>query len=56
MLGYLPQVVDPVTMVGMVMGDDDPANVDDVGGKQLLAKVGPAVDEKPLARAFEQDR
>ena len=49
MLGNLPEVIDPVAMICMVMGDDHAVDVDYTRCKQLLAKVGTAVDEKSLA-------
>ncbi len=50
------QLVDPVAMVAVVVGDDHAAELADLGGKQLRAKVGPAVDQHPFAVAFDQDR
>ena len=54
-LRYRPKLVDAVAMVAVRMGDDDPVETADAGGKQLLAKVGPAVHEQALVRAFDQD-
>ena len=55
-LGDRAKLVDAVAMVGMVVGDDQRVDVADVGVEQLLAKVGPAVDQQALAGAFDQQR
>ena len=41
----LPQIVDSVTMIGMVVGNDDGCEVRGFGIEQLLAKIGPAIDQ-----------
>ena len=41
----LPKVVDPVAMIGMVMGNDDAIDVGRSGGQQLFAKVRTTVDQ-----------
>src|SRR3546814_11775583 len=45
----LPQVVDAVTMIGMVMGVDDCVDPPDVGCKQLLQPVRAGIDEDPVS-------
>src|SRR5688500_16138030 len=50
------QVVDPVAMVGMIMGDDQPVDPADITVEQLLAKVRAAIDQKGFAGAVEDDR
>src|SRR3546814_9589240 len=45
----LPQVVDAVTMIGMVMGVDDCVDPPDVGCKQLLPQVRAGIDEDPVS-------
>ena len=56
MLRDLPQIVDAVAMVGMIVGDDDPVDAGDVRRQQLLAQIGAAIDQQALAAAFDQDR
>src|SRR5437764_12327286 len=55
-LGNGPELVDAVAMVAMSMRDDHAVEAPNRGGKQLLAKVGPAVDQHPFAGTFDQDR
>src|SRR3546814_5100899 len=43
----LPQVVDAVTMIGMVMRVDDCVDPPDVGCKQLLPQVGAGIEADP---------
>ena len=45
-----------MAMVAMGVGDDHAVEAADLGREQLLAKVGPAIDEHALAGAFDQDR
>jgi hypothetical protein len=52
---YLPQVIDAVAMVRMVVRDDDPIDSDRIRRQQLLAQVRSAIDQQPLAGAFDQD-
>jgi hypothetical protein len=52
----LPKIVDPVTMICMVVRNDHPIDFDRSGCKQLLAKVRTAVNQQRLATAFDQDR
>jgi hypothetical protein len=42
-------------MIGMVVGNDDPVDIDNVGNQELLAQVRAAIDQQPLAFAFDQD-
>ena len=49
------KLIDPVAVIGMVVGDDHAIQSGDVGLKQLLADVRAAIDEKPLSVAFNQD-
>ena len=56
MLRDLPQIVDAVAMVGMVVSDDHPVDVDQIRRQQLFAQIRPAIDQQPLAAAFDQDR
>jgi hypothetical protein len=44
-----------VTMVAMRVGDDDSVEPSYFCCKQLLAKIGPAIDEHLAAGAFHQD-
>ena len=43
-------------MVGMVVRNENLTDIDPIRGQQLLAQVRPAVDQQPLAIAFNQDR
>ena len=43
----LPQIVDAVAMVGMVVGPDHRLDVADLGVEQLLAQVRAGVDQDP---------
>ena len=52
----LPQIVDAVAMIGMVVGPDHRVDVGDVGVEQLVAQVGPGVDEDPRLLRVDQDR
>src|ERR1700746_1312544 len=45
-----------MAMVPMDMGDDHAGKARNLGGKQLLAQVGAAVDQESLAGTFNQDR
>ena len=49
-------LVDAVAMVGMVVRNENLTDIDPIRGQQLLAQVRPAVDQQPLAIAFNQDR
>jgi hypothetical protein len=49
------QIVDPMYVIGMVMGDDYSIHSANAGGKKLLAEVRPAIDQQALAAAFHQD-
>jgi hypothetical protein len=51
----LPQIIDAVAMVRMVMSDDDPIYSDRIRRQQLLAQVRSAIDQQPLAGAFDKD-
>ncbi len=55
-MGELPQVVDTVAMIGMIVRDDDVVDFSDIGLKQLVPQVGPAIDQEPLSFAVDQDR
>src|SRR5258705_6889344 len=55
-LGDRAEVIDAVHVVAMVVRDDHRVDLADIRGEQLLAKVGPAVDENALSTAFDQDR
>src|SRR3954468_13123875 len=52
----LPQIVDAVAMIGMVVGPDHCLDVVDVGIEQLLAKVRAGVDQDPHPLPRDQDR
>jgi hypothetical protein len=39
----------------MSVGDYHAVNASDLDAQQLLAKVGPAIDQHPLAGAFDKD-
>lgn len=43
-------------MVCMVVSDDQPIDIGEFGGKQLLAKIGPAIDQQMLAPTLDDDR
>ena len=43
-------------MVAVGVGHDHAVDPRDLGREQLLAKIGPAVDQHPLAAALHQDR
>src|SRR5688572_242181 len=45
-----------MAMVGMIVGDDRPGDVGHVRRQQLLAQVGAAIHQQPLAFALNQDR
>lgn len=48
------KLVDPMAMIGMVVRDDDAIEVPNAGIQQLLADIGPAVDEEPLSGDLDQ--
>ena len=50
------KLVEAVTVITVGMGDDHAVEAADVGAQQLLAKVGPAIDQHALTRACHQDR
>ena len=52
----LPQIVDAVAMIGMVVGPDHRVDVADAGIEQLLAQVGAGVDQDPRPVMLDQDR
>jgi hypothetical protein len=52
---YLPQIVDPVTMVGMIVRDDNAIDGAHIGQQQLPPQVRAAIDEQLLPIAFDQD-
>ena len=54
-LRYLPQIVDPMAMVGMVMSNDHTIDVSRPGCEQLLAKIRTAIHQQRLAAALDQD-
>ena len=51
-----PQLIDPVTMIAVGVGDDYSLELSHSRCEQLLTKVGPAVDEYLTAGALHQDR
>jgi hypothetical protein len=55
-LGYLPQIVDPMTMIGMIMGNDHAIDVGRPGCEQLLAKIRTAIHQQRFAAALDQNR
>jgi hypothetical protein len=52
----LPEVIDAVTVVGMIVGPKDCFDIGNVGIEELLSKVGAGVDEDPGALVAHQDR
>jgi hypothetical protein len=52
----MPQIVDPVTMVGMIVGPDDCVQAHCPGIEQLLAQVWARVDKDPCLSMLDQDR
>ena len=56
MLRHLAQIIDPVAMIGMVVGDNHTGQIGGFRGEQLLTHVGTAINQQMLARAVEQDR
>ena len=54
-MGDLSKIVDPVTMIGMVMSDYDMIDGISIGPQQLFAHVRPAVDQQALSIAVDQD-
>jgi hypothetical protein len=55
-MGNLPQVVDAMAMISVVMRHDHCADADALRSEQLFAKIRPAVDQQGFGGAFEQDR
>lgn len=55
-LGDRPQLVDPVAMIAMRVGNDHAVEPRGSGREQLLTKVGAAIDKQRLLAAFDQDR
>ncbi len=55
-LGDLPQIVDPVAMIGMIVRDDHAIDLGNPGSQQLFSKVGPAVHQQGFTAALDQDR
>src|SRR4249919_3357486 len=53
--GDLPQIVDAVAMVGMVVRHQHTIERPYACRQQLLPEVRPAIDQQPQARAFKQD-
>ena len=54
-MGHLPQVVDAVAMIGVIMRHEHGIKADALCREQLFAKVGAAVDQQGFAAALEQD-
>ena len=54
-LGNRSQLVDTVAVVSMGVRDDHRIETVDLGSEQLLAKIGSAVDQQPLACALKED-
>lgn len=52
----LAEIVDPVTMIGMVVSDDNPIDGGQPCCQHLLAKVRTAIHQKPVTTAFDCDR
>jgi hypothetical protein len=53
-MGDRAELVDPMAMIGMVVRDDNGVEIADAGVQQLLADIGPAVDQEPLSGALDQ--
>ena len=51
-----PEFIDTVAMVAVGVGDDYCVETANFRSKQLLAQIGPAIDEDALAGAFDEDR
>jgi hypothetical protein len=51
---HLPEVIDPMTMVGVIVRNDYAIDLAQPGGVQLLPHVRPAVDENGLAAYFRE--
>src|SRR3954469_11824908 len=51
-----PQIVDPVNVIAVIVGNNHPMKMADFSVEQLLTKVRAAVDEDMLAAALDQDR
>ena len=49
------KLVDPVAVIGVVVGDDDTVDVTYAGGEQLGSEVGAAVDENRFAADFGEE-
>ena len=56
MMRNLPEIVDAMAMVSMVVSDDNMIDVNDIGSQQLLAQVGATIDEHSFAVAVDHDR
>ena len=55
MMRDLAKIVDAMTMIGMIVGNDHPVDIDNLGRQQLLTQIRSAVDEQPLALALDED-
>ena len=52
----LPQIIDAVAMIGMVMRPDHRIDVGHVCVEQLFAQIGAGIDEDAGSAAFDQHR
>jgi hypothetical protein len=52
-MSNLPQIIDAVAMIRMVVSHDYPIHNGRVGRKKLLAQVGSAIDQQPFASTFD---
>jgi len=49
------ELVDSVTMIGVIVGDDDAIQFGYVGREQLLTEVRTTVDQQALSTALDED-
>ena len=52
----LPQIIDAVDMVGVVVGPDDRIHRGDIGSEELRAHVGTGVDQDARPLMLDQQR
>jgi hypothetical protein len=51
----LPEIVDPMAMIGMIVGPDDRLDIFYAGVDQLLSQVRRGIDENSAGAIFDED-
>jgi hypothetical protein len=52
----LPQIIDAMGMIGMVMGQQHGIEPADAGGQQLFAQIRAGIDQDGVASVLDQQR